>query len=130
VIQAGAKIRLGNAGFVFLDGYGHPESLAFGGASLSLPGSGVAIVILITELRDRHPAAECAQRPVVDEAVEFFFPFAARHCYEKYDCTGQQLIDEGVVRHATGNGRSPRWLVAQPDHPDRTAACEIDRAVV
>ena len=31
------------------------------------------------------------------EAVEFFFPFAALHCYEKYDCTGQQLIDTGVV---------------------------------
>lgn len=31
------------------------------------------------------------------EAVEFFFPFAALHCYEKYDCTGQQLLDAGVV---------------------------------
>ena len=31
------------------------------------------------------------------EAVEFFFPFASLHCYEKYDCTGQQLIDAGVV---------------------------------
>jgi hypothetical protein len=31
------------------------------------------------------------------EAVEFFFPFSALRCYEKYDCTGQQLIDEGSV---------------------------------
>ena len=31
------------------------------------------------------------------EAVEFFFPFTALRCYEKYDCTGQQLIDNGVV---------------------------------
>jgi hypothetical protein len=31
------------------------------------------------------------------EAVEFFFPFAALRCYEKYDCTGQQLIDTGAV---------------------------------
>lgn len=31
------------------------------------------------------------------EAVEFFFPLTALHCYEKYDCTGQQLIDAGVV---------------------------------
>jgi hypothetical protein len=31
------------------------------------------------------------------EAVEFFFPFAALRCYEKYDCTGQQLIDAGTV---------------------------------
>ena len=31
------------------------------------------------------------------EAVEFFFPFVALRCYEKYDCTGQQLIDTGTV---------------------------------
>jgi len=30
-------------------------------------------------------------------AVEFFFPFSALHCYEAYDCTGQQLIDGGTV---------------------------------
>jgi hypothetical protein len=31
------------------------------------------------------------------EAVEFFFPFTVLRCYEKYDCTGQELIDTGVV---------------------------------
>jgi hypothetical protein len=31
------------------------------------------------------------------EAVEFFFSFAALRCYERYDCTGQQLIDAGTV---------------------------------
>ena len=31
------------------------------------------------------------------EAVEFFFPLSALHCYERYDCTGQQLIDAGTV---------------------------------
>jgi hypothetical protein len=31
------------------------------------------------------------------EAVEFFFPTATLRCYETYDCTGQQLIDEGSV---------------------------------
>jgi hypothetical protein len=31
------------------------------------------------------------------EAVEFFFPFTALRCYDKYDCTGQQLIDAGAV---------------------------------
>jgi hypothetical protein len=31
------------------------------------------------------------------EAVEFFFPFSLLRCYEKYDCTGQQLIDGGTV---------------------------------
>jgi len=33
----------------------------------------------------------------VSEAVEFFFPFTALRCYERYDCTGQQLIDAGTV---------------------------------
>jgi hypothetical protein len=31
------------------------------------------------------------------EAVEFFFPLSTLRCYEKYDCTGQQLIDAGIV---------------------------------
>jgi hypothetical protein len=31
------------------------------------------------------------------EAVEFFFPFPELLCYEKYECTGQQLIDAGTV---------------------------------
>ncbi len=31
------------------------------------------------------------------EAVEFFFPMEALRCYETFDCTGQQLIDQGSV---------------------------------
>ena len=31
------------------------------------------------------------------EAVEYFFPTAALRRYETYDCTGQQLVDEGLV---------------------------------
>ena len=31
------------------------------------------------------------------EAVEFIFPTAALACYERYDCTGQQLINQGYV---------------------------------
>ena len=40
-----------------------------------------------------------AARPATStsEAVEFFFPLSSLHCYEKYDCTGQQLIDAGTV---------------------------------
>lgn len=30
-------------------------------------------------------------------AVEFVFPLPALVCYEKYDCTGQQLINQGYV---------------------------------
>lgn len=32
-----------------------------------------------------------------NEAVEFFFTIPALRCYETYDCTGQQLIDQGSV---------------------------------
>jgi hypothetical protein len=31
------------------------------------------------------------------QAVEFFFPFSTLRCYERYDCTGQQLLDAGTV---------------------------------
>lgn len=31
------------------------------------------------------------------QAVEFVLPFAAMRCYEKYDCTGQQLLNKGYV---------------------------------
>jgi hypothetical protein len=31
------------------------------------------------------------------EAVEFFFPVDGLRCYESYDCTGQQLIDQASV---------------------------------
>ena len=30
-------------------------------------------------------------------SVEFFFPLHALHCYESFDCTGQQLLDAGVI---------------------------------
>jgi len=40
-----------------------------------------------------------AGKPAVgnSEAVEFFLPLASLRCYEKYDCTGQQLLDAGAV---------------------------------
>lgn len=31
------------------------------------------------------------------QSVEFVLPNAALHCYEKYDCTGQQLLNQGYV---------------------------------
>jgi hypothetical protein len=31
------------------------------------------------------------------EAVEFFLPYKALVCFANYDCTGQQLIDTGIV---------------------------------
>jgi hypothetical protein len=35
--------------------------------------------------------------PATSEAVEFYFPLSSLRCYEKYDCTGQQLLDVGTV---------------------------------
>jgi hypothetical protein len=42
-----------------------------------------------------HVAAKSAAS--ASEAVEFFFPLPSLRCYEKYDCTGQQLLDAGTV---------------------------------
>jgi hypothetical protein len=44
-----------------------------------------------------HLAGKPAAATADSEAVEFFFPFRALHCYESYECTGQQLIDAGTV---------------------------------
>lgn len=44
-----------------------------------------------------HLPGKTNAESAVTEAVEFFFPFRALHCYEDYDCTGQQLIDDGIV---------------------------------
>jgi len=41
--------------------------------------------------------AQAASATQGNEAVEFFFPADALRCYEAYDCTGQQLIDQGSV---------------------------------
>ena len=35
--------------------------------------------------------------PEASEAVEFFLPLESLRCYESFDCTGQQLINAGVV---------------------------------
>jgi len=37
--------------------------------------------------------------PAVEKslAVEFFMPFSAMRCYAQYDCTGQQLLNSGIV---------------------------------
>jgi hypothetical protein len=44
-----------------------------------------------------HLSGKTAPGGTNAEAIEFFFPFSALHCYESYDCTGQQLIDSGTV---------------------------------
>ena len=42
-----------------------------------------------------HLAAKSGEG--TSEAVEFYFPLLSLRCYEKYDCTGQQLLDAGTV---------------------------------
>ena len=42
-----------------------------------------------------HLAGKSAES--TSEAVEFYFPLASLRSYEKYDCTGQQLLDAGTV---------------------------------
>ena len=44
-----------------------------------------------------HPARKTAAASANSEAVEFFFPFSALRCYANYECTGQQLVDQGTV---------------------------------
>jgi hypothetical protein len=44
-----------------------------------------------------HLAGKTAAANANAEAVEFFFPFSALRCYASYDCTGQQLVNEGTV---------------------------------
>ena len=56
----------------------------------NLDFDGIAFSTTIHQ-QDRPAASE------VSEAVEFFFPVEALRCYETFDCTGQQLIDQGSV---------------------------------
>jgi hypothetical protein len=44
-----------------------------------------------------HLAGKTGAASANSEAVEFFFPLSALRCYAGYDCTGQQLVNEGTV---------------------------------
>ncbi len=52
--------------------------------------NGIAFSTSIHQPGDKPDATQA-------EAVEFFFPVDALRCYEAYDCTGQQLIDQGAI---------------------------------
>jgi hypothetical protein len=45
----------------------------------------------------RIPIPDRSTGSALTESVEFFFPIAELHRYEKYDITGQQLINAGFV---------------------------------
>src|ERR1700682_4046172 len=72
-----------------------------------------------------HPCSECLLLKFVPDELQ----------KENSPCRFIPLNENGEtidyfyrLRHAAGNGRSPRRLVAQPDHPDRTA-CDIDKTI-
>lgn len=44
-----------------------------------------------------RPHARPGAAPVKALSVEFFFPLESLRRYESYDCTGQQLINDGIV---------------------------------
>ena len=44
-----------------------------------------------------HPRSKPGSPAAKALSVEFFFPMEALRRYESYDCTGQQLINEGIV---------------------------------
>jgi len=44
-----------------------------------------------------HPVRKTVAPSANSEAVEFFFPFSALRSYANYECTGQQLVDQGTV---------------------------------
>jgi hypothetical protein len=44
-----------------------------------------------------HTPSKPGSVPAKPLSVEFFFPLSALHSYESYDCTGQQLLDAGIV---------------------------------
>jgi len=85
---AGSRYKL--AAMAFDDHVAHlvRPTLAYFEAGPKFDGISFSTTV---HLAGRSPAAGKT------EAVEFFFPFAALTCYEKYDCTGQQLINAGVV---------------------------------
>ena len=47
-----------------------------------------------TTIRPRIKPGTAAAKAL---SVEFFFPLDALRRYESYDCTGQQLMNEGIV---------------------------------
>jgi len=71
-----------------------PQTAGGAKGSTSPQNAGAAQAPASAQGANSAPEADAAQG---SEAVEFFFPTDALRCYEAYDCTGQQLIDQGAV---------------------------------
>ncbi|HEY1271101.1 MAG TPA: hypothetical protein VGF08_03920, partial [Terriglobales bacterium] len=90
--SAAGGSRYKNAATAFDDHISHliRPTMAYFKGDLDFDGIAYSTTIHQQE-KDKAPSSQG------DEAVEFFFPIAALRCYENYDCTGQQLIDQGSV---------------------------------
>jgi hypothetical protein len=88
VAAGGSRYKM--AALAFDDHIGHllRPVMAYYKGELDFDGFAFSTTI---HLQDKPPASQG------DEAVEFFFPTSALRCYETYDCTGQQLIDQASV---------------------------------
>ena len=82
--------RYQQAALAFDDHIAHLIRPAMGYLKGDLDFDGVAFSTTIHQ-QGKAPASQGS------EAVEFFFPVTALRCYETYDCTGQELIDQGSV---------------------------------
>lgn len=85
-----AGSRYGLAALAFDDHIAHliRPLMAYFKGDLAFDGIGFSTTI---HQPDKPPSSQGS------EAVEFFFPVTALRCYETYECTGQQLIDQGSV---------------------------------
>jgi hypothetical protein len=85
---AGSRYRM--AAMAFDEHIAHLIRPAMAYFKGDLEFDGIAFSTTI-HLQDKAPSSQG------NEAVEFFFSIPALRCYETYDCTGQQLIDQGSV---------------------------------
>ena len=86
--QEGSRYQL--AALAFDDHIAHLIRPAIGYFKGDLDFDGIGFSTTIHQ-QGKAPATQGS------EAVEFFFPMTALRCYETYDCTGQDLIDQGSV---------------------------------
>lgn len=88
--DAGSRYKL--AALAFDDHVAHliRPLLAYFKEEQNFDGIGISTTIHLASAKPGVPSTD-------SEAVEFFFPFSALRCYERYDCTGQQLINAGTV---------------------------------
>ncbi|MGB9072847.1 MAG: hypothetical protein WCC22_09255 [Terriglobales bacterium] len=85
---AGSRYRM--AALAFDEHIAHLIRPAMGYFKGDLEFDGIAFSTTI-HAQDKAPSTQG------DVAVEYFFTIPGLRCYETYDCTGQQLIDQGAV---------------------------------